>query len=420
MIMLFSARCAKCQDLFSPDDFVMRAKNQIFHLKCFQCLCCGKQLVQGDEFALKNDKIFCKHCADLEAFDERFEEIPERNNNKRDNYRHADHYQHLFAEMASKAHTQECASSTTSEGLKSFKEESGEEKELFDFDDEDEDNSSDMKFNGRDMKRSSVDERIEGTPDSHSSSDGTLKSPALGEDQQHQVRRGRAGRVRTVLTEKQLNMLKSCYQVNKRPDALVKEQLVELTGLSPRVVRVWFQNKRCKDKKKMALLQEKESQKHGYGSMHGIPMVASNPVINDTSLIPAMANQPVDVQHFEAPWKSLYDFASNLDPDKIGRYPPFQPLSQQIHGIDMSINGGAPPHSYHGHVYQDARSSDFHGPTDLSYLPASTSNSFPSGFLPEDPMASRSMPMSEHSVESATNYTLTSLDSATSPVGSET
>lgn len=30
----------------------------------------------------------------------------------------------------------------------------------------------------------------------------------------------------------------------------MKEQMVEMTGLSPRVIRVWFQNKRCKDKKK--------------------------------------------------------------------------------------------------------------------------------------------------------------------------
>lgn len=29
----------------------------------------------------------------------------------------------------------------------------------------------------------------------------------------------------------------------------MKEQIVEMSGLSPRVIRVWFQNKRCKDKK---------------------------------------------------------------------------------------------------------------------------------------------------------------------------
>ena len=66
----------------------------------------------------------------------------------------------------------------------------------------------------------------------------------------HQPRRSRAGRVRTVLTEKQLSLLKSCYNANPRPDALMKEQMVEMTGLSPRVIRVWFQNKRCKDKKR--------------------------------------------------------------------------------------------------------------------------------------------------------------------------
>ena len=82
-------------------------------------------------------------------------------------------------------------------------------------------------------------------------------------------RRSRAGKVRTVLTEKQLNILKTCYRywllktyfksvnwnyltsANPRPDALMKEQLTEMTGLSARVVRVWFQNKRCKEKKKL-------------------------------------------------------------------------------------------------------------------------------------------------------------------------
>jgi hypothetical protein len=36
----------------------------------------------------------------------------------------------------------------------------------------------------------------------------------------------------------------------------MKEQLVEMTGLNPRVIRVWFQNKRCKDKKKNMLRPE--------------------------------------------------------------------------------------------------------------------------------------------------------------------
>lgn len=48
----------------------------------------------------------------------------------------------------------------------------------------------------------------------------------------------------------QIFILRTCYNANPRPDALMKEQLVEMTGLSPRVIRVWFQNKRCKDKKK--------------------------------------------------------------------------------------------------------------------------------------------------------------------------
>lgn len=57
---------------------------------------------------------------------------------------------------------------------------------------------------------------------------------------------------------------RTCYNANPRPDALMKEQLVEMTNLSPRVIRVWFQNKRCKDKKKtiqmkLQMQQEKVS-----------------------------------------------------------------------------------------------------------------------------------------------------------------
>lgn len=67
-------------------------------------------------------------------------------------------------------------------------------------------------------------------------------------------------RVRTVLNEKQLHTLRTCYNANPRPDALMKEQLVEMTNLSPRVIRVWFQNKRCKDKKRSILMKQMQQQ----------------------------------------------------------------------------------------------------------------------------------------------------------------
>ncbi|VDK33328.1 unnamed protein product [Taenia asiatica] len=94
--------------------------------------------------------------------------------------------------------------------------------------------------------------------------------------------------VRTVLNEKQLHMLRTCYAANPRPDALMKEQLVEMTGLSPRVIRVWFQNKRCKDKKKQIMIKQME-QHHQNGlhpcGLQGVPMVAGSPLPNDPSML---------------------------------------------------------------------------------------------------------------------------------------
>ena len=82
---------------------------------------------------------------------------------------------------------------------------------------------------------------LDGSADSKSASGSTSGGPsssgvsshqAQGAGPQQQQRRSRAGRVRTVLTEKQLNS---------------------------RVIRVWFQNKRCKEKKKTLLKPGKVS-----------------------------------------------------------------------------------------------------------------------------------------------------------------
>lgn len=38
----------------------MRAKTKIYHIDCFRCTACERQLIPGDEFALRDDGLFCK------------------------------------------------------------------------------------------------------------------------------------------------------------------------------------------------------------------------------------------------------------------------------------------------------------------------------------------------------------------------
>lgn len=57
---LFGAKCDKCGSGFSRSDFVMRAKAKIYHIECFRCTACQRQLVPGDEFALRDDGLYCK------------------------------------------------------------------------------------------------------------------------------------------------------------------------------------------------------------------------------------------------------------------------------------------------------------------------------------------------------------------------
>ena len=94
-------------------------------------------------------------------------------------------------------------------------------------------------------------------------------------------------RVRTVLNEKQLSTLKRCYAANPRPDSVMKEQLVDLTGLSSRVIRVWFQNKRCKDKKKMML-------NGGDAGKIGVSFLAEPYFIRPSCFFKVMINQSGD------------------------------------------------------------------------------------------------------------------------------
>lgn len=62
----FGTRCAGCSQPIPPTQVVRRAQENVYHLQCFACFICSRQLSTGDEFYLMDDKkLVCK--ADYEA-----------------------------------------------------------------------------------------------------------------------------------------------------------------------------------------------------------------------------------------------------------------------------------------------------------------------------------------------------------------
>merc|ERR1719273_1262128 len=56
-------------------------------------------------------------------------------------------------------------------------------------------------------------------------------------------------RPRTTITARQMEVLKNAYKTSPKPARHVREQLAQDTGLDMRVVQVWFQNRRAKEKR---------------------------------------------------------------------------------------------------------------------------------------------------------------------------
>ncbi|CDW58440.1 Homeobox and LIM domain containing protein [Trichuris trichiura] len=208
-VRLFAAKCGKCGKTFEKKDYVMRAKNNLYHTDCFKCTICMSPLLPGDQFALRNSTLYCK--ADYE--------LAERNGLRIN----AEELLEPYADSQSGSNVRSIGSTVVATASRT---------------------------------QGSATE-VTSSVNSHQ----MTSSPQPSTSQRREKRdKPKTTRVRTVLNEKQLHTLRTCYAANPRPDALMKEQLVEMTGLSPRVIRVWFQNKRCKDKKKQLIMKQIQQQ----------------------------------------------------------------------------------------------------------------------------------------------------------------
>ncbi|XP_038120153.1 LIM/homeobox protein Awh isoform X1 [Culex quinquefasciatus] len=59
-IKKYKAACTKCSRSISPSDWVRRARDFVFHLACFSCDTCSRQLSTGEQFAIIDDRVLCK------------------------------------------------------------------------------------------------------------------------------------------------------------------------------------------------------------------------------------------------------------------------------------------------------------------------------------------------------------------------
>lgn len=118
-----------------------------------------------------------------------------------------------------------------------------------------------------------------------SSYDGSSHSPTSGGCM---TPHSRAKRMRTSFKHNQLRSMKSYFAINQNPDAKDLKNLAQKTGLSKRVLQVWFQNARAKWRRNM---MRQEQQANGGSPMHKSVMGLMLPNISSLTMISESCHQ---------------------------------------------------------------------------------------------------------------------------------
>lgn len=58
--MFGNKRCARCQAAILASELVMRARELVFHVRCFSCAACSVPLTKGDHFGMRDGAVLCR------------------------------------------------------------------------------------------------------------------------------------------------------------------------------------------------------------------------------------------------------------------------------------------------------------------------------------------------------------------------
>ncbi|KAH6943987.1 hypothetical protein HPB50_001096 [Hyalomma asiaticum] len=222
---LFGVKCAGCLGCIAPSELVMRALEHVFHVACFACVVCRRTLQKGDQFVVRAARLYCRP-----DFEKEMALVSMHHANSQPAQPHAPP-QHPAAHAPNAA-------------LPGARGENG-------------------PLPG-------------GGPNGQQPGAGGAAA-AVRPD-------GRRGpkRPRTILTTAQRRAFKASFEISQKPcrKASVRETLAKETGLSVRIVQVWFQNQRAKLKKiqrkqQQQQQQQQQSQQNAGGDSSGSEMASS-------------------------------------------------------------------------------------------------------------------------------------------------
>ncbi|CAJ0968448.1 unnamed protein product [Ranitomeya imitator] len=252
---LFATKCNSCLKTVLPSEFIMRVLSHVYHVACFYCCECERRLERGDEFVLKEGQLLCR--SDYEREREMlsaFSLTPAGSASRPHSGPVIFFVNGIFSTKTRLCHIGDAflevvpAIREARVGVVILLEVNP----CFSF----KSFAAPNWFTSRIalyLAPSIFPSTLTSFPVSAEEKPSYVKSEdedgshGKGSDEAKELKRSK--RPRTILTTQQRRAFKASFEVSSKPCRKVRETLAAETGLTVRVVQVWFQNQRAKMKK---------------------------------------------------------------------------------------------------------------------------------------------------------------------------